>query len=91
MANSIKEDLNAAKYAKLTQKQALELINVTSEELKQLKLKPIEKLTLVEAIACRRKTDYLIQSNKDILDYQNNRPEDAIKLKNVFDKLQNRF
>ncbi|MCK2000468.1 hypothetical protein MZM54_03555 [[Brevibacterium] frigoritolerans] len=82
-------DLNAVKHSTLTQTQALKLLHLSKEELKQLKLKPIVELTLVEAIACRRKTEYLRQYNEDT--QWDNRPKDETIMQEILSECQNKF
>lgn len=67
-----KLNLDDARFHKLDPKQALELMNVSDEVLKELKNKPIKELKFLEAIATKRKTEYLENINKEIKDFREN-------------------
>lgn len=82
-------ELNAVKYSTLTQTQALKLLHLSKEELKQLKLKPIVELTLVEAIACRRKTEFIKQQNEET--QWDISPQDETIMQEFLSESQNKF
>lgn len=59
-----KIDLNLKEQFNLTRIQALMLLGINEEEAILLKARPIEELSLVEAIAVQRKTEYANSQKK---------------------------